>query len=132
LIVKLFTRHIAALLITYGFHLVKPSAIVDAELYFQAHAVFSIIYVAVVYQTKIREVIYLILIEALAVIYTTITYIQWYLSLKSQWFYANFEFIMLVCFLTEFGVIMFGATHGGMDRIISTLRQCRFYDNNRD
>lgn len=126
---SVLSRHLCALLITIGFYCVKPSIVVEADLYFQTHAALSILYAAIVYQTKIREAVYLILIEAFAVIYTTITYIQWYLSLESQWFYLNFEIIMSVCFLSEIAAIMLGATHGGVDRIISTLRQCRIYDD---
>ena len=125
-------RHLIALLITVLFYFAPLSKIAPDEMYFQFHSLLSIFYSILIYQTRIREVPFLILIECISVIYTTITYVQWYLALRSQWFYDNFENIMSVCFLAQIIVIMIGASHGGVRRIISAMRLDCLHDDHHD
>ncbi len=125
-------RHIIALLISAAFYIPDYLKYAPMEMYFQLHSLLSIFYAILIYQTRIREVPILILIECISVIYTTLCYVQWFLALRSQWFYDNFENIMAVCFLAEIIVIMIGASHGGVRRIISAMRLHRFYDDHHD
>lgn len=126
------SRHLSALLISIAFYFAPLSKIAPDQMYFQFHSLLSIFYSILIYQTRIREVPFLIIIECISVIYTTITYVQWHLALQSQWFYDNFENIMSVCFLAQIIVIMIGASHGGIRRIISAMRINRFHDDHND
>lgn len=119
----MLSRHIIALLITVAFYYIPTGSICNDFLYFPVHAFWSAIYITLIYSfAKTRIMHFLIAVEIVSIIFTVPAYTQWFLSSKSQWFYTNFEHIMLICFMAEIVVIILGAMHGGIHKLFLSMR----------
>jgi hypothetical protein len=137
--INCLNRHLIAIFVTIIFYKIPTMAacilianalneykiaIPPDFIYWPLHAAWSPFYIVIVYNFASLRITYLLIIIEIASILLTISaYIQWFLSLKSQWFYANFEHIMTLCFILEIAVIIIGATHGGILQLYLSMRK---------
>ncbi len=100
-------KYLIALLVTASLPLIPPLPI--GIFAWCAASAISLIYIKFLMDySGIKRPWIVASIEAASMVFCLTAFLQHYLSLKSQFFYVNYEHIMSYCFLIEIGVIITG------------------------